>query len=81
MLATQDSPGQGTVEIAPEKAPGGLLAVIIVRNRKMGEAVRYTVADSWLPKMLAWNKETPLTRYSNAMAADGRFAVEPYPGH
>jgi hypothetical protein len=81
MLAAQPSPGRGTVEIAAEKAPAGLLAVIIVSNRKTGEALPYTVADAWLPKMLAWNKELPANRYSAAMAADGLFAVEPYLGH
>jgi len=79
MIATQASPGQGTVQVAPEKAPPGLLAVIVIRNRKTGEAVRYTIADEWLPKMLAWNKEPPLQRYDAAMAADGLFQVEPLP--
>jgi formylmethanofuran dehydrogenase subunit E len=46
MLATDASPGQGTLVIAPEKAPAGILAVAIVRNRKTGEGFRYTVADS-----------------------------------
>src|SRR5919198_1732345 len=51
MLATDASPGQGTLVIAPEKAPAGILAVAIVRNRKTGEGFRYSVADSWLPKV------------------------------
>ena len=42
MLATNASPGQGTLIIAPEKAPIGMLAVVIVRNRKTGEGFRYT---------------------------------------
>src|SRR5713226_3356807 len=47
MLATNASPGQGTVVIAPERAPTGVLAVVIVSNRKTGEGFRYTVADTW----------------------------------
>ena len=37
MLATNTSPGQDTLLIAPEKAPAGMLAVVVVRNRKTGE--------------------------------------------
>ena len=56
-LATQASPGQGTVQVAPEKASPGLMAVIIIRDRKTGEGLRYNISDEWLPKTLAWNKE------------------------
>jgi formylmethanofuran dehydrogenase subunit E len=76
MLATQASPGQGIVQVAPEKAPPGLLAVIVIRDRKTAEGLRYTVSDEWLPKMLAWNKDDPLKRYDEAMKADGLFTVE-----
>ncbi|HEY6995638.1 MAG TPA: formylmethanofuran dehydrogenase subunit E family protein [Xanthobacteraceae bacterium] len=36
MLATQASPGQGTLQVAAEKAPAGLLAVVVIRDRKTG---------------------------------------------
>jgi hypothetical protein len=78
MLATQASPGQGTVQIATDKAPAGLMAVIVIRDRKTGKGLRYTISDEWLPKMLAWNKLPPLDRYNRAMQADGLFTVEPY---
>jgi formylmethanofuran dehydrogenase subunit E len=81
MLAVQASPGQGTVKIAAEAAPAGALAVIIIRERKIGGAgLRYVIADEWLPRLLAWNKEEPLKRYEAAMATEGMFTVEPYPG-
>lgn len=80
MLATQASPGQGTLQVAAEKAPAGLMAVIVIRNRKTGEGLRYTVADEWLPRMLAWNKLEPIQRYNEAMKAEGLFKVEPYAG-
>ena len=76
MLATQASPGQGTVQIAAEKAPPGLMAVIVIRDRKTGEGLRYNISDEWLPKMLAWNKDDPPKRYDEAMTADGLFTVE-----
>jgi formylmethanofuran dehydrogenase subunit E len=78
MLATNASPGQGTLVIAPEKAPAGTLAVIVVRNRKTGEGFRYTVADAWLPKVLEWNKTyDPAGRFDAAMKAEGLFEVAP----
>jgi hypothetical protein len=79
MLATQASPGQGTVQIAAEKAPPGMLAVIVIHNRKTGEGLRYAIADEWLPKMLAWNKEPPVERYNAAMMAEGLFTVAAAP--
>ena len=80
MLATDASPGQGTLVIALEKAPAGILAVAIVRNRKTGEGLRYTVADSWLPKVIEWNKTLdPGGRFDAAMKAEGLFEVAPAP--
>jgi formylmethanofuran dehydrogenase subunit E len=77
MLATHTSPGQGTLQIAPEKAPDGMMAVIIITNKKTGEALRYTMADEWLPKILAWLKIDPSARYDAVMSAEGLFQVEP----
>jgi formylmethanofuran dehydrogenase subunit E len=80
MLATNASPGQGTLLIAPEKAPTGMLAVVIVRNRKTGECLRYTVADSWLPQVIDWNKMLdPAGRFDAAMKAERLFEVAPAP--
>jgi formylmethanofuran dehydrogenase subunit E len=76
MLATQASPGQGTVSVAAEKAPADTVAVIVIRNRKTGEGLRYTVGDDWLPKMLAWNKLEPEKRFEAAMAAENMYSVE-----
>jgi hypothetical protein len=71
-------PGQGTLVIAPEKAPVGLLAVVIVRNRKTGEGLRYAVADSLLPKVMEWNQTLdPAGRFDAAMKAEGLFEVAP----
>jgi formylmethanofuran dehydrogenase subunit E len=78
MLATDASPGQGTLVIGAEKAPAGILAVVIVRNRRTGEGFRYTVADSWLPKVIEWNKTLdPGGRFDAAMKAEGLFEVAP----
>jgi formylmethanofuran dehydrogenase subunit E len=80
MLATNASPGQGTLVISSEKAPAGLLAVVIVRNRKTSEGFRYAVADAWLPKVIEWNKTLdPAGRFDAAMKAEGLFEVAPAP--
>ena len=79
MIATQASPGQGTLQIASEKAPPGLMAMVVIRNRKTGEALKYSVSDEWLPKILGWNKSEPLARFDAAMAAEGLFKSEPAP--
>src|SRR5271154_1977995 len=77
MIATQASPGQGTLQISPEKAPDGDMAVIVIKNRKTGEGLKYTIADEWLPKILGWIKSDPSARYDSAMNAEGLFEVEP----
>jgi formylmethanofuran dehydrogenase subunit E len=80
MLATQASPGQGTLQVAAGKAPAGLLAAVIIRDRKTGAGVRYTVADKWMAKIVDWNKNLdPAGRYHAAMAAPGLFEVATAP--
>jgi formylmethanofuran dehydrogenase subunit E len=76
MIATHASPGQGTLQISPDQAPTGTMAVIIIKNRKTGEGLKYTISDEWLPKILSWIKSDPSARYDAAMNADGLFQVE-----
>lgn len=80
MLATQASPGQGSLRVAAEKAPAGLLAVVIVRDKKSGAGVRYAVKDEWLAKIIDWNKTLdPAGRYQAVMSAPGLFEIAPAP--
>src|SRR5262245_59450992 len=80
MLATQASPGQGTLQVASEKAPPGLLAVVIIRDRKTGAGLRYSVADTWMAKIVDWNRTLdPAGRYQAAMSAPGLFEVADAP--
>jgi formylmethanofuran dehydrogenase subunit E len=76
MIATQASPGQGTLQISPDKAPDGAMAVIIIKSRKTGEGLKYTITDEWLPKILGWIKSDPSALYDSAMNAEGLFQVE-----
>jgi len=52
------------------------MAVIVIKNRKTGEGLRYTISDEWLPKILSWIKSDPSARYLSAMSAEGLFSVE-----
>src|SRR3981081_305664 len=80
VLGPQASPGQGTVQVAAEKAPAGLLAVVVVRDRKSGRGVRYSISDEWMGKIADWNKALdPAGRYAAVMAAPGLFDVAAAP--
>jgi FmdE, Molybdenum formylmethanofuran dehydrogenase operon len=79
MIATQASPGQGTLQMGSEKATPGIMAAIVIRNRKTGEGLKYSIADNWLPTILGWNKLDPAARFDAAMAADHLFQSEPAP--
>jgi formylmethanofuran dehydrogenase subunit E len=80
MLATQASPGQGTLQVAAEKAPPGTLAVVIVRDRKTGAGVRYSISDAWMARIAVWNKTLdPAGRYAAVMGAPGLFDVAAMP--
>ncbi len=76
-IATTASPGQRSLVIAPEKAPAGAAAVIVIRPRKGGAGLKYTIPMASLPKLAAINKETdPVARHEAVMKADGLFEVE-----
>jgi formylmethanofuran dehydrogenase subunit E len=75
-IATVASVGQRTLQIASEKAPSGAMAMIIVRNKQSGATVKYTVSDSWVPKLIDMNKTLDIRgRYDAVMNADGLFEV------
>jgi formylmethanofuran dehydrogenase subunit E len=77
-IATVASVGQRTLQIAAEKAPAGAMAVVVIRSKQSGAAVRYTIADSWVPKLIEMNKAfDPRGRYDAVMRADGLFDVRP----
>jgi len=77
-IATVASAGQRTLRIAAEKAPAGQIAIVVIRHKLTGEAVRYAVAESWLPKLAEWNRTLdPRGRYEAVMQAEGLFEVTP----
>ena len=79
-IATMASAGQGTLQVAPEKSPEGTFGVAVIRHKTTGAGVRYVVAKSWLPKLIAMNKDLdPMGRYNAVMNAADLFTVEPLP--
>ena len=51
------------------------MAVIVIKNRKTGEGLRYSISDEWPPKILAWINTEPSAPYDAAMSAEGLFEV------
>ena len=69
MIATYASPGQGTLRVAPDKAPPELMGAVVIRSRKTGQGLRYVIPDALRPKLAEWNKANdPLGRYRVVMA-------------
>ena len=79
MLAVYASPGQGTLQIAPEKSPADTFAVVVVRSRNGGAGFKYTVPKALMAKLDEINKaiQDPLGRYAAVMALPDIFSVEP----
>jgi hypothetical protein len=60
----RDGCQRGTADDPPEEAPAGTLAAIVIRHKKSAETLKYTVGDSWLPKLTEWNRTLdPRGRY------------------
>jgi len=79
-IATYASVGQRTLTIAPEKAPAGDAAVIVIRPGQGGPGYKYTIPMSALAKLGPMNKTLdPRGRYDAVMASDDLFQVEPVP--
>ena len=79
-IATYASVGQRTLTIAPEKAPAGAAAVIVIRPRQGGSGFKYTIPMAALAKLGPMNKNLDERgRYDAVMATDDLFQVEPAP--
>jgi hypothetical protein len=78
MLAVGASPGQGTLEVAAEKSPPGTFAVVVIRPRKGGDGLKYTVPMSMMPKLGQINStiQEPVARYNAVMAIGDLYTVE-----
>ncbi len=79
-IATQASIGQGTLQVAPGKAPDDAMGVALIRSKATGAGFKYTIPASWIPKLENMNKQyDPMGRYNAVMSAPGLFTVESLP--
>ena len=79
-VATIASAGQGTLQVAPEKAPDDTMGVAVIRSKSTGAGLKYSVAASWIAKLIEINKtQDPMGRYDAVMKAADLFSVEPLP--
>jgi hypothetical protein len=79
-IATYASVGQRSLVIAPEKAPPGTAAVIVIRPRQGGAGYKYIIPMAALATLGPMNKSLdPRGRYDAVMAAGGLFQVESVP--
>jgi formylmethanofuran dehydrogenase subunit E len=78
-LAVYASPGQGSLTVAPEKAQPGAFAVVVIRPRKGGDGVKYTVPMAMMPKLGQINAsiQDPLARYNAVAEIADLYTVEP----
>jgi hypothetical protein len=61
------------------QSPPGTFAVVVIRPRKGGDGLKYTVPIAFLPKLGQINGtiQDPLGRYNAVMALPDLFTVEP----
>ena len=79
-IATYASVGQRTLTIAPQKAPPGMAAAIVIRPRQGGAGLKYAIPMTALAKLGPMNKDlNPRGRYDAVMATEGLFQVEAVP--
>jgi hypothetical protein len=78
MLAVYASPGQGTLQTPPENSPPGTFAVVVIRPRKGGDGIKYTVPMSIMPRLGQINSTItdPRGRYDAVMAIADLYTVE-----
>lgn len=79
-IATVASHGQGTLQVASEKAPDGVMGIAVIRSKSNGAVLKFTIPDSWIPKLIDMNKTLdPMGRYEAVMNASDLYTVEALP--
>ncbi|MBW4499283.1 MAG: formylmethanofuran dehydrogenase subunit E family protein [Scytonema hyalinum WJT4-NPBG1] len=70
MIATVATPGQNSLRVLPSKTNAGLFGVVIIKHKKTGESLRYTIPNSAKVLLDAWNKDKKgIERYDAVMKA------------
>ena len=79
-IATSASVGQRSLIIAADKAPEGVVAVAIIRPRKGGTGLKYTIPLSALGKLGPMNQTLePKGRWDAVMKSPDLFTIEAVP--
>ena len=70
MLATGATPGQNSLRIAPTKSDKDTFGIAVIKNKRTGRALRYTIPLATRASLDKWNKEEKERgRYDRVMAA------------
>lgn len=82
MIATVATPGQNSLRVLPSKTNAGLFGVVVIKHKKTGESLRYTIPNSARVLLDGWNKDKKgRERYDAVMNApqESLFQVEELP--
>lgn len=82
MIATVATPGQNSLRVLPTKSDPTTLGIAIVKNKKTGESLRYTLPAKARTFLDAWNQDyNERDRYNAVINApsDSLFRVEKLP--
>jgi hypothetical protein len=83
MIATVATPGNNTLQVLPNRAINpNTFGIAIIKNKKTGESVRYTLPRSAQSLLDDWNRDLQdRDRYDAVMNApvESLFSVENYP--
>ena len=79
MIATVATPGQNSLRVLPAKSDAIAFGVVVIKHKKTGQSVRYTVPETARSLLDAWNQnKIERDRYDAVMNApqDSLFRVE-----
>lgn len=79
MIATVATPGQNSLRVLSTKSNPNLFGVAVIKNRKTGQSLRYTIPVAALLLLDSWNQKQQRSRYDAVMNApqSSLFRVEP----
>ncbi len=79
MIATVATPGQNSLRVLPSKSDPSTFGIVIIKHKKTGQSLRYSIPDSARLLLNTWNEGTTGTeRYDVVMNApeNSLFRVE-----
>lgn len=74
MITTVATPGQNSLRVLPTKSKPNLFGVVVIKHRKTGQLLRYTIPISARSLLDSWNqKYIARSRYDAVMNAPQNF--------